>query len=187
MAIDALVAPLLRIALFQGLRPLQITEIARRAERIVFQPGQTIVAVDETAEAAYVIVSGAAVRTQGPDLEGGPEPIAVGSLVGEMAMLVETEYSSTVVAETAVRALRISRAEMFEQMADDAALAEHLVAKISSRLSNLAVELRRIDRCLADGADGLVVADIASDTLRGTTRPPVPSLAHVRPGLETRH
>ncbi len=158
MAIDALVAPLLRIALFQGLRPLQISEIARRAERIVFKPGQTIVRGDTAADAAYVIVSGDAVRTSGPDTGPEPEQVAPGSLVGEMAMLVETEYSSTIVARTPVRAMRITRAAMFEQMAADPGLADHLVVKIAARLQSLATELRNIDRCLA-GDDELANRD----------------------------
>ena len=43
MAIDTLVKPLLRVALFQGLKPLQITEIARLADRIVYRPGEVII------------------------------------------------------------------------------------------------------------------------------------------------
>jgi len=181
MAIDALVAPLLRIALFQGLRPLQITEIARRAERIVFRPGQTIVEADAEANAAFVIVNGEAVRTKGPDLGAEPEPIAVGSLIGEMAMLVDTEYTSTVVAKSPVRALKITRASMYEQMADDARLADHLVTKIAARLKNLAGELRAIDQSLAGESAG------AAPALQVEPRRPRLALEQVRPGLETRH
>ena len=180
MATNALAAPLLKIALFQGLRPLQITEIARRAERIVFRPGQTIVEVGAQADAAYVLVNGAAVRTKGPDMGEQPEAVLVGSLVGEMAMLVETEYSSTIVAQTAVRALRITRASMYEQMADDAALAEHLVAKITARLKILAGELRAIDRCFDE-------VQPTADVPAGLIATQVQALEHVRPGLDTRH
>ena len=169
MAIDALVAPLLKIALFQGLRPLQITEIARRAERIVFRPGQTIVEANAEGDAAFVLVSGEAVRTKGPDVGSEPEAILVGSLIGEMAMLVDTEYSSTIVAQTVVRALKITRAGMYEQMGEDAGLAEHLVAKISARLKGLAVQLRAIDRCLA-GEDDEADAAMAASASRGLAR-----------------
>ena len=178
MAIDALIAPLLKIALFQGLRPLQISEIARRAERIMFQPGQTIIEADQSGDAAYVIVSGGTSRTKGPDVGAVPESIPVGSLVGEMAMLVETEYSSTIVAVTAVRALRITRSAMYEQMAEDAGLAEHLVDKIASRLKGLAAELRRIDSHLA-------ATDHAADLPPQNW--PLISLEGHRPGIETRH
>ena len=180
MAIDALAVPLLKIALFQGLRPLQITEIVRRAERIVFRPGQTIVAVGAEADAAYLLVNGDAVRTKGPDIGDQPEPIVVGSLIGEMAMLVETEYSSTIIAQTSVRALRITRAAMYEQMADDAALADHLVAKIAARLKILAGELRAIDRCFDGSAS---TDDIPAGLIATQVRP----LEQARPGLDTRH
>lgn len=148
MAIDQLVRPLLGVELFQGLKPLQITEIARRADRIVFRPGDVIVAEDTTGDAAILIVAGEATRVSGPGMAGDVEPVQPGSLVGEMAMLVDTVHSSTVVARSAVRALRISRAELLEQMEADPALAEHFVACISGRLSRLAADLRAVDAAL---------------------------------------
>ncbi len=148
MAIDAFVQPLLRVELFQGLKPLQITEIARRADRIVFRPGDVIVAEDTTGDAAILIVQGEAARVSGPGCRSEVEPVAPGSLVGEMAMLVDTVHSSTVVARSAVRALRISRAELHEQMAADPDLAEHFVSRITGRLGRLAAELRAIDSVL---------------------------------------
>lgn len=147
MAIDALVRPLLDVELFQGLKPLQITEIARRADRIVFKPGDVIVARDTDGDAAILIVAGEAARVAGPGLPG-EERIAAGSLLGEMAMLIDTVHSSTIVARSAVRALRISREEMHQQMEADPELADHFVARISSRLSKLAAELRAIDHTL---------------------------------------
>lgn len=148
MAIDQLVQPLLGVELFQGLKPLQITEIARRADRIVFRPGDVIVAEDTMGDAAILIVAGDAARVSGPGCAGEDEPVVPGSLVGEMAMLVDAVHSSTVVARSAVRALRISRTELLEQMEADPALAEHFVARISGRLSRLAAELRAVDAAL---------------------------------------
>ena len=58
MAIDALVKPLLALPLFQGLSPLQLTEIVRRAERIIYRPGDAIVTENQTGDAAIVIISG---------------------------------------------------------------------------------------------------------------------------------
>lgn len=182
MAIDALVTPLLRIALFQGLRPLQITEIARRAERIMFRPGDTIVEAGADGDAAFVLVSGVAERIKGPDMGPQPEAIVVGSLIGEMAMLVDTEYSSTIVAQTAVRALKITRASMYDQMSEDAGLAEHLVAKIAARLQVLAVELRAIDRRLAGDEE-----PTARNVISAATASRTMALEAVRPGVETRH
>jgi CRP/FNR family cyclic AMP-dependent transcriptional regulator len=149
MSLHALVAPLRRVPLFSGLAPLQITEIARRAERIVFQPGETIVREGRAGAAAFLLVSGDAVRVGGPGLGEEAELIEPGSLIGEMAMLIEHTYGSSIMARGHVRALRISRAEMLAQMEEDPELAELLVAHIAGRLARVAEELRGFDRALA--------------------------------------
>lgn len=157
MAIDALVQPLRRVALFQGLRPLQITEIARRAERIVYRPGQTIIEEDAIGDAAILIVSGDAVRSSGPHGDQLNEPLAPGTLVGEMAMLVEVQHSSTVIARGQVRALRITREDIRLQMEEDRALAEHFVAMLSTRLHKVSEQYRAIDRQLAEAGRNAIV------------------------------
>jgi CRP-like cAMP-binding protein len=158
MGSESLVELLRGVELFDGLKPLQITEIARHAEQIVFQPGERIIEEDDTGDAAYLIVSGRATRTRGPFDLAAPEPVAPGSLVGEMAMLIETRYTSTIAAEGQVRALRIGRSGLHGQMVADPGLADHLVQKISGRLHVLANELRRIDRLMAGYGQGVAGA-----------------------------
>ncbi|MGH6817060.1 MAG: cyclic nucleotide-binding domain-containing protein [Hyphomicrobiaceae bacterium] len=147
------VMALRRVGLFQGLEPLQITEIMRRCERVAFSAGQEIIAEGETGDAAFLILSGPAERVSGPELADGPHPIRLGSLVGEMAMFVETEHSSTVVATGSVRTLKIARAALHAQMGDDPALAEHFVAAIVGRLNVAADALRQAERALASDDD----------------------------------
>jgi CRP-like cAMP-binding protein len=154
MSIDSLAAHFLRQELFQGLRPLALTEIVRRAERVVYKPGQAIISDGEEGDAAVLVVAGDAVRVKGAPDGLEREPIEPGSLLGEMAMLVETEHTSTVVAETPVRALRIGRQTMFEIMAEDPAVAEHFVDKVVRRLQHMADELRKIDGILGGQETG---------------------------------
>lgn len=149
MAIDALVKPMLGIEIFRGLRPLQITEIVRRAYRTVYKPGETLIQEGAAGEGAILIVSGEAVRLTGPGSKAG-QALPEGTLLAEMAMLIETEHASTVVARTAVRALRITREDMHEQMAEDRALADHFVRRISARLHTISEELRLIDGTLSE-------------------------------------
>lgn len=151
---DAVSASLVRLEIFQGLKPLQITEIGRHAERIVYRPGQVLIEDGKAGDAAIIVVAGEAVRTKAPMARAEQEErIEPGSLLGEMAMMIETDYSSTVVARSNVRALRITRATMLEIMLHDAALAEHLVAKVARRLHAIATELRKIDVVLAAGSE----------------------------------
>ena len=102
-------------------------------------------------EAAILIVSGEALRIAGPGLHGGAERLPIGALLGEMAMLIETDHTSTVVAKTSVRALRITRSDLHAQMAGDPALVEHFMKRISLRLSKLADQLRGVESTLARG------------------------------------
>ncbi|MGQ0672860.1 MAG: cyclic nucleotide-binding domain-containing protein [Hyphomicrobium sp.] len=177
MATDALVKPLLRVALFVGLKPLQITEIVRRADRFLYRPGEVIIRESEVGDAAVLIVGGEAVRVRGPGLGVPAERIPEDALVGEMAMLIETEHTSTVVARTAVKALRITRRALHAQMADDPALAHHFVDRIRLRLEALAGELRAIDGTLAGvvGANAPLAGVVgASAPLAGVVNGRVP-------------
>ncbi len=147
---DAVSAHLVRLEIFQGLKPLQITEIARHAERVVYKAGQVLIEDGHAGDSAIIVVGGEAVRTKAPMARTHEEePIEPGSMLGEMSMLIETDYSSTVIARSDVRALRISRDAMLTMMLEDPALAEHLVAKVARRLHNIAAELRKIDVVLA--------------------------------------
>lgn len=153
MSMDAVSAHLVRLEIFQGLKPLQITEIARHAERVVYKPGQLLIEDGRMGDASIIVVGGEAVRIKAPMAPPEhEEPIEPGSLLGEMAMLIETDYSSTVVARTNVRALRITRDAMLAIMLDDPSLAEHLVAKVARRLHDIAAELRKIDVVLASAS-----------------------------------
>ena len=163
MATDQLVLALQNLEVFRGLGEDQLAEIARRAERIVFKPGQTVVEAGHAGDGAFLLVAGDAevmpddardnARNVARSGSGGGQAIEPGSLVGEMAMLIEHEYRITVVARSSIRALKITRAQMQAHMLAAPSLAEHFVGRVSSRLSRVAVELRRIDQMLALAAE----------------------------------
>ncbi len=148
MSTNTLARAFLRVAIFQGLHPLQLSEIARRSDRIIFQPGDTIIEKDHPGETAYLIVSGQAVRVLNQNDVEPAEVIPEGSIVAEMMMLIDSAHTSTVVAQTQVRALGIDRVTLHKMMLEDRSIAEHFVAKITSRLSQLAIALRQIDKTI---------------------------------------
>lgn len=150
MSISVLARQLMSQEIFRGLSPLQLTEIVRQSERIVYGPGETIVEAGTVGDAAVLIVAGDAVRFLDDEPAAGlnAQAIGAGSLLSELAMLVEHEHGTTVVAHTTVRALRITRAGLHAQMLDDPDLAGHFVDRITERLNRVADELRRIDHAL---------------------------------------
>jgi len=176
MAFDKVLAPLLRVPLLAGLKPLQITEIARQAERIKFRSGDTITKAGTLGDGAYLIVSGDAERRPEPESHDLPEPVEPGSLVGELAMLVEHVYGATVAACGRVHCIKLTRAALHDQMQADPELARHFAHVIGGRLREVAAELRRIDEELsgrtapapdapnADGADTPPALPVATGT-----------------------
>ncbi len=153
MSLDSLVAPLSRLDIFRGLDAVNMREIVRRAERVIYKPGDLLIEDGCPGDAAILIVTGTAVRVSGPALTQRAEPVPPGSLLGEMAMVIETEHSSTVIARSPVRALRLLRSDILEHMEQEPRLAEHFVSVIASRLSMLAGHLRSVDRMLSDEPD----------------------------------
>jgi CRP/FNR family cyclic AMP-dependent transcriptional regulator len=137
---------------FRGLSPDRIERIARGAERMLFKPGQTMIRAGKTGEAAFLIIAGAA-YVQPEDGDEPSDDLPPGTLIGELAMLTEHTYAVTVLCRDQVRAVRFPRSLLHAEMADDPELAEHFVTKIASRLTRIAIELRRLDQVLAHSAE----------------------------------
>jgi CRP/FNR family cyclic AMP-dependent transcriptional regulator len=147
-SLSALAAPLLRVPIFSGLPPEQIHGIARRAERITFRSGEIITRAGEPGGGAYLLVSGVAECVTADGVAVDDAVIEPGSLIGELAMLVEHIYGTTVVARERVLCLKIMRFAMHNQMLTEPSLAEHFSREITARLAQMAEDLRHIDRTL---------------------------------------
>jgi CRP/FNR family transcriptional regulator, cyclic AMP receptor protein len=141
------------LEIFRGLSPERLEKIARCAERMLFKPGQPIIRAQKRGEAAFLIIAGTACVESEDGSENGEE-LAPGTLLGELAMLTEHDYSVTVTCREQVRAVRFPRSALHAEMAEDPELAEHFVTKVASRLTRVAIELRRLDEMLAITAEG---------------------------------
>jgi CRP-like cAMP-binding protein len=153
MATEALVVPFLSLPLFRNLKAQQLGEIARRAERIIYRPGDTIVAEDQNSDAAILIVSGTCARQTKAGDTANDELLPEGSLIAELAMLVEVVHPATIVAKDQVKALRLSREKMHELMQTDMDLASHFSSHILKRLHAMAKDLLSVDGLLSNSAD----------------------------------
>ena len=150
MVPDSLLMPLVRVPLFNGLSKAQLSALAQAAERIAIDGGKTIITEDQEGDAAYLLVKGRAARLDGI---GRPtEPLPIGSMVGEMAMLIITTHTATVVAIEPIKALKFTRDSMLAVMQADPDIAAHFITKLTTRLESLAQELRAVD----DGLTGKI-------------------------------
>lgn len=163
MALDIVVQSLLGVELFAGLRPLQVAELARRSDRIVYKPGDHIITEGAIGDAAVLIVKGDAIRISGPSMVEPLDAVADGSLVGEMAMLIETGHTSTIVARGMTRAIRLTRDGVLAQIEADPSLADHLSQKLAKRLDAMSRQLREIDDAFAQFDAPFLPAMIGAD------------------------
>jgi len=162
MSTDDFAAPLSHVALFAGLKPSQLADMAQRAEKFRYEPGETVIRAGQPGDGAYLLVSGRVDCLTGAP---APEPVEPGSLMGEMAMLIEHDYDATFVARERAFCLKLSRAEMHAQMLQDRSLIEHFQRRITERLARASEDLRRVDDALAAGA---------STSVQPTTAPEPP-------------
>jgi CRP/FNR family cyclic AMP-dependent transcriptional regulator len=148
MASSKIVEALQQVAIFRGLEARQLAALARHTERIKFAPGEFITRVGAAGDGAYLLVSGAAQRL--PDAAGveTAEAVEPGSFIGQLAMLIEHAYGSSVVARERVYCLKITRAGMHAQMVTDPALALHFERHVTQHLAAVARQLREIDGLL---------------------------------------
>ncbi len=149
MSTEHLIALLLRAPLFAGLTGAQLAEIARSAEQIGFMPGASVVKAGQPGDGAYLVVSGSVERLAGADRSAARERHGPGALIGEMAMLIEHNYTATFIATERVICLKLTRAAMHAHMRRDAALIEHFQRRITERLTRMSEELRQMESALA--------------------------------------
>lgn len=157
MATDALVAPLMRLPIFQGLEPEQLGAIVRAADRVLYRSGDVIAAENQAAEAAIVLISGRCFNIE-PDNPRGGEVLPEGTIIAELGMLVETEHASTVIAQSRVKAMRLTRSAMLGVMEADPGIAEHFIDRIVGRLKSVATSLAAIDEAFGGPVDPISVA-----------------------------
>lgn len=145
MALDKNAELLGSVPIFSGLSVEQLTAITAKAKKSFFEAGAAMLASGQSGQTAYLILSGRAVTRPPEGANIASESLEAGTLIGEMAMLVETVYTLDVVAESRVRALAITREHLFEVMETDPSIAQHLSECITERLIFVARDLREVD------------------------------------------
>ena len=133
-----------RLRLTQGLR--------RRMSIVAFAPGDTIVRQGQATRRLFLIASGTVrVLLGNGDQAQQVARLERGAWIGETALLTGSASSTTVVAETATRALTITHEDFLEAAKSDPAVFRELAVELAGRLrsSNDLLEGARSHRMVA--------------------------------------
>lgn len=134
-----------RVPIFEGLSPEQLTAVAGCGREVQFEQGSMVLTTGEAGHAAYLLLSGSVALQHAEQSAFAPELLGHGTFLGELAMLVETTFTVSVITRWPVQALAIERDVMLALMEDDPSIAWHFSRKLLDRLRNLAMDLRRVD------------------------------------------
>jgi CRP-like cAMP-binding protein len=140
---------LMRVPLFSSLGREELRLLAFASEPRAFQAGDTLCHAGEAADGALVLVSGTVAMIA--DREGSGQRFSTlqrfslpSTLIGELALIVPSSHSETLVADTDVQALFLSRAQ-FKRFLDDfpdAAAAFH--ARMSEDLEQIILRAEQV-------------------------------------------
>ncbi len=142
MANKAVLDSLLSNPFFADLEPETVAKLAARGEMRDFAAGEDILREGETGDAAYVVDAGTVIVTmlvRGCRVEVAERQ--AGAFLGEISLLSDVPHTATVAAKTAVRALRISRADFAAVMSADHEVLMSIIRMLGRRLYKATVPL----------------------------------------------
>jgi CRP-like cAMP-binding protein len=149
MSLDSDIALLSRVPLFSELNSEQVRLLAfsavhreLRADEILFREG-------DDAQSGYIVASGEIVLTRG---EGRARKTLAtcepGSLIGEIALFIETKRPATATAGRLTDVMEINRTLMTRMLNEYPHVALRLRAALTERLTATVAELGRVKQAL---------------------------------------
>jgi CRP-like cAMP-binding protein len=149
MALEPNAELLGRVPIFQGLEPYQLATIVKHSREVCFSAGDAIIEAGQKGRTSYLVLSGFVVPASRYEPLFAAETLGYGTFLGELAMLVETTFTVTILARWTVHTLAIQRGTLYALMEHDPSIAYHFEGKLRSRLMRLANDMRSADHQLA--------------------------------------
>jgi CRP-like cAMP-binding protein len=144
MALDDDIRVLAGVALFEGFSQEQLRLLAFGAENLSVADGRLIYAEGDSADCAFVVVSGFVKLVHGTGSEATElKVLGSNALLGELALIADTTRPTSAVAATKVELIRLNR-RLFRRILEEY---PHLAALLHQRIAGELQELvRKITR-----------------------------------------
>ena len=150
MTIEDDIAFLERVPILRRVGGIALRILAIGAESIHMQAGRVLFTAGDAADGAYIIRNGScSLKPPG----GAGEVIAgPGTLLGEAALLTETQRPATATARESATLMRISRAMFLKILESDPEAAQRVRELIASRTDQWARDVENVRAALTRGA-----------------------------------
>ena len=140
MSIEQEVELIRRIPMFQRIQPTMQKLLCFGSERLIYDPGQTLMKAGDAADAAYVLIEGTAEVTVGSLVIS---TMGRNEIVGEIAIFGDVPRTATVTAITKVEALKISKELFINIIRQNPDAAIEVLRVLATRLANTTRQLTR--------------------------------------------
>jgi CRP-like cAMP-binding protein len=133
-----------QIPMFRDLEGPKLKLIALASQRASYRAGDQLLKEGDRADSVFIIIDGKAnvMRHDGHQNVAIAE-VTSGSVVGEMGVVLDKPYSGTIIASTALTALRIDKRTFLDLLAQVPQFSLALIRELATRLletSNLYVK-----------------------------------------------
>ena len=150
MSLDSDINLIRTIPLFTDLPKDQVRLLAFSSARIDLEEGQLLFREGATAEGGFVVADGTIELSRGEGTEKLVQGTCEkGSLIGEIALFVETARPVTAIAQAPSHLLEIDRTLILRMLHEYPHLAMRLRAKLAERLTATVSELGQVQRALS--------------------------------------
>ena len=153
MSLERDISLLARIPLFSELSTEQLRLLAFSAVRLNLSPGQVLFREGTLAGSGYVVVYGAIELSVG---HAGKRQVMTtceqGSLIGELALFIETKRPATATAVISTEVLDIDRKLVTRMLSEYPHVAQRLRRILAGRLTSTIADLSRV-QTLLDAVD----------------------------------
>lgn len=143
MSLNEEVELLRRIPMFAKVDPAKLKLLAFASERITFEAGQELFRQGDVADAAYIIIEGAAEVII--DTPRGPitvTTLGVNDFVGEIGIICDVPRTATVRAVARLTTLKITKELFLQMISDFPAMAVEIMRVLAQRLEHTNMRLR---------------------------------------------
>jgi CRP-like cAMP-binding protein len=150
MALDDDILFLRRIPTFRVLGPDALRVLAISTEKMHLRLGDTLFEEGEPADGAFVVIAGAVRLKRAKDKPlDEPQIVRGGALIGETALIIETDRAATAIALEPSTLYRITRVVFLRMLESDVeaanSLRETIARRIDAALDDLDLVLPRFE------------------------------------------
>ncbi|KAB0540923.1 cyclic nucleotide-binding domain-containing protein [Pseudochrobactrum algeriensis] len=151
MALDDDIQFLSTIGLFEAFSAQHLRLLAFGAERMVLRTGRELFHEGQSADCAYIVVSGSiTLFHEGKQGRVNLRSISTGSVLGEMALIAQTSRLTGAVADTETEVIRLSRSIFHRILEEYPELAASLYLHISNNLNEMVEQIDKLSSRFSD-------------------------------------